>query len=162
MVSNSASSPARWPSVRGRPRLVAHLPLPSMTQATWTGIRWGSSPSRSTFVTVSPCHAPYPALPANTWGRLSSPHRYPRAVTTDEVAAALDRVVGGLPGGGDSRPGQCQMAAAVARAIAERRHLIVTAQTGTGKSLAYLVPALLSGSRVVVATATKALQDQLA
>ncbi|MDQ1415688.1 MAG: ATP-dependent helicase DinG [Acidimicrobiaceae bacterium] len=83
-------------------------------------------------------------------------------MTTDEVAAALDRVVGGLPGGGDSRPGQRQMAAAVARAIAERRHLIVGAQTGTGKSLAYLVPALLSGSRVVVATATKALQDQLA
>jgi ATP-dependent DNA helicase DinG len=54
------------------------------------------------------------------------------------------------------------MAAAVARAIDQRRHLIVAAQTGTGKSLAYLVPALLSGSRVVVATATKALQDQLA
>jgi ATP-dependent DNA helicase DinG len=53
------------------------------------------------------------------------------------------------------------MATAVARAISERRHLIVGAQTGTGKSLAYLVPALLSGSRVVVATATKALQDQL-
>ncbi|MDQ1428009.1 MAG: ATP-dependent helicase DinG, partial [Acidimicrobiaceae bacterium] len=54
------------------------------------------------------------------------------------------------------------MALAVADAIASRRHLIVAAQTGTGKSLAYLVPALLSGSRVVVATATKALQDQLA
>ena len=77
------------------------------------------------------------------------------------MAAALDRVVGGLPGGGDSRPGQRKMAAAVDRAITQRRHLIVGAQTGTGKSLAYLVPALLSGSRVVVATATKALQDQL-
>jgi len=54
------------------------------------------------------------------------------------------------------------MALAVDHAIASRRHLIVAAQTGTGKSLAYLVPALLSGSRVVVATATKALQDQLA
>lgn len=54
------------------------------------------------------------------------------------------------------------MATAVAGAIESRRHLIVGAQTGTGKSLAYLVPALLSGSRVVVATATKALQDQLA
>jgi ATP-dependent DNA helicase DinG len=82
-------------------------------------------------------------------------------VKTDEVAAALERVVGRLPSGGDNRPGQRQMATAVARAIAERRHLIVAAQTGTGKSLAYLVPALLSGSRVVVATATKALQDQL-
>ncbi|HEX3540836.1 MAG TPA: ATP-dependent DNA helicase [Acidimicrobiales bacterium] len=83
-------------------------------------------------------------------------------MTTDGVAAALEGVVGALPGGGDSRPGQRQMALAVAQAIATRRHLIVAAQTGTGKSLAYLVPALLSGSRVVVATATKALQDQLA
>ncbi len=83
-------------------------------------------------------------------------------MTAEDVGATLDRVVGSLPGGGDSRPGQRQMALAVAAAIASRRHLIVAAQTGTGKSLAYLVPALLSGSRVVVATATKALQDQLA
>ena len=54
------------------------------------------------------------------------------------------------------------MAQAVARAIAEQRHLVVQAGTGTGKSLAYLVPAALAGQRVVVATATKALQDQLA
>jgi ATP-dependent DNA helicase DinG len=100
--------------------------------------------------------------PSKSRARLTSARRYPLAVTTDEVAAALDRVVNGLPGGGDSRPGQRQMAGAVARAITERRHLIVMAQTGTGKSLAYLVPALLSGSRVIVATATKALQDQLA
>ncbi|MDP9075058.1 MAG: ATP-dependent DNA helicase, partial [Actinomycetota bacterium] len=83
-------------------------------------------------------------------------------MATDEVEAALKRVVGGLPGGGDTRPGQREMATAVARAIEHRHHLIVQAQTGTGKSLAYVVPALLSGSRVVVATATKALQDQLA
>jgi len=83
-------------------------------------------------------------------------------VAQDDVAAALGRVVGGLPGGGDARAGQLQMAQAVGRAISARRHLIVQAQTGTGKSLAYVVPALLSGSRVVVATATKALQDQLA
>ena len=42
------------------------------------------------------------------------------------------------------------------------RHLVVQAGTGTGKSLAYLIPAALAGQRVVVATATKALQDQLA
>ena len=46
--------------------------------------------------------------------------------------------------------------------MAEGRHLVVQAGTGTGKSLAYLIPAALSGQRVVVATATKALQDQLA
>jgi ATP-dependent DNA helicase DinG len=54
------------------------------------------------------------------------------------------------------------MAEAVGRAIEDRRHLVVQAGTGTGKSLAYLVPAVLSGKKVVVATATKALQDQLA
>jgi ATP-dependent DNA helicase DinG len=54
------------------------------------------------------------------------------------------------------------MAQAVGRAIDERRHLVVGAGTGTGKSLAYLVPAVLSGRSVVVATATRALQDQLA
>jgi ATP-dependent DNA helicase DinG len=54
------------------------------------------------------------------------------------------------------------MAEAVARAIREHRHVIVQAGTGTGKSMAYLVPALALGTRVVVSTATKALQDQLA
>jgi ATP-dependent DNA helicase DinG len=54
------------------------------------------------------------------------------------------------------------MAEAVARAASAQRHLIVQAGTGTGKSLAYLVPLLSAGARIVVATATKALQDQLA
>jgi ATP-dependent DNA helicase DinG len=54
------------------------------------------------------------------------------------------------------------MAEAVGCAIREHRHLIVQAGTGTGKSMAYLVPALALGTRVVVSTATKALQDQLA
>jgi ATP-dependent DNA helicase DinG len=53
------------------------------------------------------------------------------------------------------------MVEAVERAIATGRHLFVQAGTGTGKSLGYLVPAILSHRRVVVATATKALQDQL-
>jgi ATP-dependent DNA helicase DinG len=59
------------------------------------------------------------------------------------------------------RPGQLEMAKAVERALAERRHLIVEAGTGTGKTLAYLVPALRTGQRVIVSTGTKALQDQL-
>lgn len=54
------------------------------------------------------------------------------------------------------------MCTAVANAIEAQRHLVVQAGTGTGKSLAYLLPAVLSGEKVVVATATKALQDQLA
>jgi ATP-dependent DNA helicase DinG len=59
------------------------------------------------------------------------------------------------------RPGQLEMAKAVERALAEHRHLIVEAGTGTGKTLAYLLPALRTGQRVIVSTGTKALQDQL-
>ena len=59
------------------------------------------------------------------------------------------------------RPGQLEMSMAVERALAERRHLIVEAGTGTGKTLAYLLPALRTGQRVIVSTGTKALQDQL-
>ena len=75
---------------------------------------------------------------------------------------ALARVTSALPGGGETRPGQAAMAEAVADALAEHHHLIVQAGTGTGKSLAYLVPAALLGRTVVVATATKSLQEQLA
>ena len=80
----------------------------------------------------------------------------------DVVRATLALVADSLPGGGEAREGQAEMAAAVGRAFGSRRHLVVQAGTGTGKSLAYLVPAALSGEKVVVATATKALQDQLA
>jgi ATP-dependent DNA helicase DinG len=59
------------------------------------------------------------------------------------------------------REAQQQMAQAVAHAIAGRETLIAEAGTGTGKTFAYLVPALLSGERVIVSTGTKALQDQL-
>ena len=59
------------------------------------------------------------------------------------------------------RPGQLAMAKSVERALEERRHLIVEAGTGTGKTLAYLLPALRTGQRIIVSTGTKALQDQL-
>jgi len=70
-------------------------------------------------------------------------------------------VVATLPSG-EVRTGQLQMAEAVATALDTGGNLAVAAGTGTGKSLAYLVPAVASSKRVVVATATKALQDQLA
>lgn len=73
----------------------------------------------------------------------------------------LDALTASL-GDGEVRAGQRRMAAAVADAIATGRNLVVEAGTGTGKSLAYLVPAIRSGRTTVVATATKALQDQLA
>ena len=59
------------------------------------------------------------------------------------------------------RPGQLRMAQAVEEAMRDRKHLIVEAGTGTGKTLAYLVPAILSGKRVVISTGTKNLQEQL-
>jgi ATP-dependent DNA helicase DinG len=59
------------------------------------------------------------------------------------------------------RAGQLEMAEAVEQAFHDRRHLLVEAGTGTGKTLAYLVPAILSGKRVVISTGTKNLQEQL-
>ena len=82
---------------------------------------------------------------------------------TPDVAELLAAAVSGI--GGAERPGQVQMAEAVRQAIETGEHLAVQAGTGTGKSLAYLVPALrhavTTGRTVVVATATIALQRQL-
>ncbi len=79
-----------------------------------------------------------------------------------EVLAAAVAAIGG-----SSRPGQEAMSDAVAESLAQGRHLLVQAGTGTGKSLGYLAPALVwlnehPGQRIVVATATLALQSQLA
>src|SRR6202162_3006626 len=59
------------------------------------------------------------------------------------------------------RRGQLQMAQAIEQALEEKRHLIVEAGTGTGKTLAYLMPAIRSGKRVIISTGTKNLQEQL-
>ena len=59
------------------------------------------------------------------------------------------------------RRGQLQMSQAVAQALEEKRHLIVEAGTGTGKTLAYLLPVIQSGRRVIISTGTKNLQEQL-
>jgi ATP-dependent DNA helicase DinG len=76
------------------------------------------------------------------------------------VADLLAAAVGAVPGG-TTREGQQAMAAAVSTAVEEGQHLLVQAGTGTGKSLAYLVPALVVDGPVVVSTATLALQNQL-
>jgi ATP-dependent DNA helicase DinG len=80
---------------------------------------------------------------------------------TSRSIALLERVQAAMPAGED-RPGQHAMTEAVAEAIGSGSHLVVQAGTGTGKSLAYLAAAVSSGRRTVIATATKALQDQLA
>lgn len=81
----------------------------------------------------------------------------------DEVRAILGPggpLARALPGYED-RPEQLRMAEAVARSIERETTLLVEAGTGTGKTLAYLVPAILSGKKVVVSTGTRALQDQI-
>jgi ATP-dependent DNA helicase DinG len=93
--------------------------------------------------------------------------RLPRADTFAESDAALAAVFaeGGLLSrklpGFRFRPQQLAMAQAVARAIATHGQLVAEAGTGTGKTFAYLVPALLYGGKVIVSTGTKTLQDQL-
>jgi ATP-dependent DNA helicase DinG len=81
------------------------------------------------------------------------------AVQTPPVRELLASAVAAL--GGQQRDGQLAMAEAVAESFADKEHLLVQAGTGTGKSLGYLVPALLHDQRVVIATATLALQHQL-
>jgi len=80
-----------------------------------------------------------------------------------DLDALLDAAVQGI--GGVRRPGQAEMVRAVADAIAKREHLLVQAGTGTGKSLAYLIPAVVhafdTGRPSVVATATLTLQAQI-
>jgi ATP-dependent DNA helicase DinG len=81
---------------------------------------------------------------------------------TDDEARVRDVLATAVEAlGGEEREGQVAMAEAVAAAMTGGEHLLVQAGTGTGKSLGYLVPALLHDGRVVVATATLALQHQL-
>ncbi|MFC5943193.1 ATP-dependent DNA helicase [Micromonospora harpali] len=98
-----------------------------------------------------PRTAPGSALP-----RTSARRRGKRADAGELLAAA----VGAVPGGA-ARPGQQQMATAIAECVASGEHLLVQAGTGTGKSLGYLAPALTVDGPVVVSTATLALQSQL-
>ena len=107
----------------------------------------------------APLHAGWPGLASAPMGGTIDDQEMKPAET---AAIALEEVCSALPGGGERRPGQEAMARRVAEAIKSGSHLVVRAGAGTGKSLAYLVPAIVSGRTTVVATATKALQDQLA
>ena len=78
-----------------------------------------------------------------------------------EAAFDLDGPLARLDAGYKPREPQLQMSRAVARAVSRRQALVVEAGTGVGKTFAYLVPTLLAGSRALISTATKSLQDQL-
>jgi Rad3-related DNA helicase len=97
----------------------------------------------------------------------ASPHG-PAADRREAMRQSIRALLG--PGGAaaalfpgyEARPGQLAMADRIADAIDGDERVLVEAGTGTGKTLAYLVPALLSGRKVVVSTGTKTLQDQIA
>jgi ATP-dependent DNA helicase DinG len=88
------------------------------------------------------------------------PSDAPAPLTLDEVLGPAGRLARALPGY-EHRADQLAMAREVEEAMRARGYLVVEAGTGTGKTLAYLAPAVLSGRRVIVSTATKALQEQL-
>ena len=81
--------------------------------------------------------------------------------TVDQVLGPGSPIARGLLADYEDRPGQLMMARAVEAALAESAPLFVEAGTGTGKTLAYLVPAVLSGKKVVISTATHALEEQI-
>jgi ATP-dependent DNA helicase DinG len=83
-------------------------------------------------------------------------------IDVERALRLLEAITNDLPGGGEVREGQRAMVRSVAEGLSRREHRVIEAGTGVGKSLAYLVPAAMSGQRVVIATATKNLQDQLA
>src|SRR4029077_2947418 len=87
-----------------------------------------------------------------------------REATRQNIRAILGPggAASALFSGYEGRPGQLAMAERIADAIDGDERLLVEAGTGTGKTLAYLVPALLSGRKIVVSTGTKTLQDQIA
>ncbi len=94
----------------------------------------------------------------------------PVSSTPTQIASSLPSLYDFFAPGGllsrsslpyEFRRGQLEMAKAVERALEENRHLIVEAGTGTGKTLAYLLPALRTGRRVIISTGTKNLQEQL-
>ncbi len=108
-------------------------------------------------------------LRAGSKGRLERPHFMP--VSSKKASRAQPSSLEQIFGAGgwlarhhpkyEFRPAQLEMAESVESSLADGRHLIIEAGTGTGKTLAYLVPIIRSGQRVVVSTGTKNLQEQL-
>ena len=100
------------------------------------------------------------ALPGCRYGRRQLTG-YSRAVTALSDYFGPDSPLKSVLPGFQPRAGQSWMAEAVEEAILESRQLVVEAGTGTGKTFAYLLPALLCGRKTIISTGTKALQDQL-
>jgi hypothetical protein len=102
-----------------------------------------------------------PEAPAEKKGeKRSTRWAVPEGLTVDGVLGP-DGALSGALEGYEHRPPQLEMARAVAHALGENRFLLAEAGTGTGKTLAYLVPAVLSGKRIIISTATRTLQEQI-
>lgn len=84
----------------------------------------------------------------------------PEGLTVDAILGPRGALSAAMPGY-EHRPTQLEMARAVAQALDSERFLLAEAGTGTGKTLAYLVPAVLSGKRIIISTATRTLQEQI-
>jgi ATP-dependent DNA helicase DinG len=101
------------------------------------------------------------ARPANPGAAAAAAPAAEQRFTMGEIFGPQGLLQKCMRGAYEHRPSQLEMAEIVDDAFRNRRHAIVEAGTGTGKTLAYLVPALSSGRRVVISTATKSLQEQL-
>jgi ATP-dependent DNA helicase DinG len=107
---------------------------------------------------VSPAQPAWPRTPGASLDLMASDAA---PTTIAEIFGPGGAVEQCMPDGYEHRRSQLEMAELVDAAFTEKRHLIVEAGTGTGKTLAYLIPAIRSGRRVVISTATKSLQEQL-
>src|ERR1022692_4359471 len=150
----------------GRPTIAS---VPTVGGSPCSAVRLDSNCIRRFTKTLSAAIAPTAIAPSGYYR-----DKTPRAVSSKPQSAALAARLPSLyqffgPGGVlarthpayEFRRGQLQMAEAVEQALQERRHLIVEAGTGTGKTLAYLLPVIRSGKRVIISTGTKTLQEQL-
>src|SRR5664280_3160048 len=150
----------------GRPTIAS---VPTVRSSPCSAVRLDSKCMRRFIKTLSAATAPTAIAPSGYYR-----DKTPRVVSSKPQSAALAARLPSLyqffgPGGVlarshpayEFRRGQLQMAQAVEQALAEKRHLIVEAGTGTGKTRAYLVPVIRSGLRVIISTGTKNLQEQL-
>lgn len=104
-----------------------------------------------------------PDSPLDVWGAQPAKPKRPSELEKTDLAALFgpDGPLAEALEGYEMRPSQVEMAQAIKRCLQAERHALIEAPTGTGKSIAYLIPAILSGKTVVVATANKSLQSQL-
>ncbi len=137
------------------PRSVATNPVPERSYAP---LEEDHIPNRTLATPRSESLEPEAEVFHGTGGQPTGDTSQPTMREIFGPGGLLDRC---MIGGYEHRPAQLEMAEAVHDAFANHHHAIVEAGTGTGKTLAYLLPAICSGRRVVISTATKSLQEQL-